>query len=89
MRKFVAIGIEDICPFSLFYINNKSSFLVFISTTSKYNYLGFVVAIDTRLNILCGRSIYRFSNNDFTLIKDYNFLFLNGDKIISITLVNL
>ena len=88
MRK-AATSNNNICLFTLFYKTHKDLNLVFISTTTKYNYLGFLIAIDTHLNILYSKSLYVFSNNDFTFIKDYNFLLLNGNKIVSVTPIKI
>nr|UXY87615.1 DNA-directed RNA polymerase 40k chain [Cryptomonas curvata] len=88
MEKF-DIWNEDICPLNLIYAFNKDLVLVFILTKTKYNYLGFLIGIDTRLNILFGKSFYSFSTRNFTYIRNYEFLYINSDKIISITPVKL
>ena len=76
---------NNICPFDLFIFFNTNSMLVFILTTTQYNYIGFLTGIDTRLNILYGNSMAILSGYNFIYTKNYNRLFLNTDKIISIT----
>jgi hypothetical protein len=80
---------ENICPFSLMYLLRTNLILVFILTTTKYNYIGFLIGIDTHLNILFGKSIYSYSSDNFIYIKNYDCLYLNSDKIISITPLNI
>nr|UXY88113.1 DNA-directed RNA polymerase 40k chain [Cryptomonas curvata] len=79
---------NNTCPFDLFFLFNTNSMLVFILTTTKYNYIGFLTGIDTRLNVLYGKSTAILLGHHFIYKKNYNLLFLNTDKIISITPIN-
>jgi hypothetical protein len=79
---------NNTCPFDIFFLFSANSILVFILTTTKYNYIGFLAGIDSRLNIVFGKSTAILSGYNFINTKNYNLLFLNTDKIISVTPIN-